>query len=146
MRARNDVAAAQKFALQGFAKQLLDVVDNLRRGLEVAENVKAPTPELQALAEGVAMTEKLFLSTLEKQGIKKMTTKVGDKLDANLHNVVFQVDDPNKPPGCIATVLKEGYTLHERNIRPAEVGTVRAPPAQAPPAAATTKAAADAKP
>ncbi len=53
---------------------------------------------------------------------------MGQKMDPNLHNVLFSMEDATKAPGTISQVLKDGYTLHERVIRPADVGTVKAPP------------------
>lgn len=55
-------------------------------------------------------------------------SSLGAKFDPNFHNALFQVEDPSREPGCVAQVMKEGYMLHERVLRPAQVGTTKATP------------------
>jgi molecular chaperone GrpE len=74
----------------------------------------------------VQATEKILLQVLKKQGVEQFNPE-GDKFDPNLHNALFEVPDGTKEAGVVAVVTKRGYRLHERVIRPAEVGVTRAP-------------------
>lgn len=102
---------AKKFALEKFAKGLLDSVDNLERAIAAAGDDKSP------LLEGVELTLKSLLSTLEKHDIVPVDTANG--FDAELHQAVGI--DPNAKAGEIGNVLQKGYTLSGRLLRPAMV-------------------------
>ncbi|KAH9607231.1 hypothetical protein KSS87_021295 [Heliosperma pusillum] len=128
---RRDAENSKKFAVQSFAKSLLDVADNLSRAssvtkesfskIDVSGDTIGAVPVLKTLLEGVEMTEKQLSEVFRKSGIEKIDP-TDEKFDPNLHNAVFQVPDSSKPPGTVAVVLKPGYMLHDRIIRPAEVG------------------------
>eukprot|EP00252_Welwitschia_mirabilis_P011241 TRINITY_DN252_c0_g1_i1.p1 TRINITY_DN252_c0_g1~~TRINITY_DN252_c0_g1_i1.p1 ORF type:complete len:317 (-),score=52.67 TRINITY_DN252_c0_g1_i1:228-1178(-) len=138
-RTRRDAENSKKFAVQSFAKSLLDVADNLGRASSVvkesfskidsSEDVSGATSLLKTLLEGVEMTEKQLSEVLKKHGIEKFDP-LHEIFDPNRHMAVFQVPDPERQPGTVAVVLKAGYTLHERVIRPAEVGVVVAKEAE----------------
>jgi molecular chaperone GrpE len=128
--ARRDMESAKQFALQSFAKQLLDVADNLSRAidsvpLEAREKKDNQTSELLAtLVQGVEMTD----SQLQKVfGANKITKygSPGDKFDPHLHDALFEYEDAGKEAGSVGQVLKTGYKLNDRVIRPAQVGTVK---------------------
>lgn len=123
--------ATKKFAVQEFAKSLLDVADNLGRAVHAAS--PAPSSEANAskaersfksLLDGVVMTEKQLLQVLKKHGVER-DDPLGKPFDPNLHSAMFEIADPSKESGTIAHVMKVGYTLHDRVIRPAEVGVVK---------------------
>ncbi|MFW2162846.1 nucleotide exchange factor GrpE [Acinetobacter beijerinckii] len=97
--------------LEKFAKELLDSVDNLERAIQAAG--KEETPVL----EGIKLTLKSLLSTLEKFGVVEADTKNG--FNADLHQAVGI--DPNAQANQIGTVLQKGYTLNGRLLRPAMV-------------------------
>ncbi|XP_045828644.1 grpE protein homolog 2, mitochondrial-like [Trifolium pratense] len=134
-RTQREAENSKKFAIQNFAKSLLDVADNLGRASSVvkesfskidtssdsAEAVKL----LKTLLEGVEMTEKQLSEVLKKFGVEKFDP-TNEPFDPHRHNAVFQVPDDSKPPGTVAAVLKAGYLLHDRVIRPAEVGVTQA--------------------
>ncbi|KAL8144249.1 hypothetical protein V2J09_017281 [Rumex salicifolius] len=134
-RARREAENSKKFAIQSFAKGLLDVADNLNRAssivkesfakIDVSQDASGATPLLKTLLEGVEMTEKQLLDVFRKFGVEK-DDPANEQFDPNRHNAVFQVPDDSKPAGTIAVVLKPGYTLHDRIIRPAEVGVTKA--------------------
>ncbi|KAL9264323.1 GrpE protein homolog 2, mitochondrial-like protein [Drosera capensis] len=134
-RARREADNSKKFAIQGFAESLLDVADNLGRAssavkenfakIDAATDTTGAVPLLKTLLEGVEMTEKQLLEAFKKFGLEKYDP-IDEKFDPNRHNAVFQVPDESKAPGTVAVVLKPGYTLHERVIRPAEVGVTHA--------------------
>eukprot|EP00297_Palpitomonas_bilix_P011397 CAMPEP_0113873002 /NCGR_PEP_ID=MMETSP0780_2-20120614/3529_1 /TAXON_ID=652834 /ORGANISM="Palpitomonas bilix" /LENGTH=264 /DNA_ID=CAMNT_0000858601 /DNA_START=189 /DNA_END=983 /DNA_ORIENTATION=- /assembly_acc=CAM_ASM_000599 len=127
-RASIDVDNARKYALTSFAKELLDVSDNLNRALE---SVKIPDgadidPQLRSLHEGVTLTQRVMHNIMGKHGVVKMES-VGVKFDPNLHNAMMQVPQgqvPNVDGGCVAYVLKEGYMINDRVLRAADVGVV----------------------
>ncbi|GAB2258599.1 hypothetical protein Droror1_Dr00014759 [Drosera rotundifolia] len=134
-RTRRESENSKKFAIQGFAKSLLDVADNLGRALSVVKESCAKidtsndstgaAPLLKALVEGVEMTEKNLVGVFKKFGVEKYEP-TDEQFDPNRHNAVFQVPDNSKAPGTVAVVLKSGYVLHDRVIRPAEVGVTHA--------------------
>ncbi|KAK9689381.1 hypothetical protein RND81_09G056000 [Saponaria officinalis] len=130
-RTRRDAENSKKFAVQSFAKSLLDVADNLSRAssvtkesfgkIDVSGDTIGAVPVLKTLLEGVEMTEKQLAEVFRKSGIEKIDP-TNEQFDPNRDNAVFQVPDSSKPPGTVAVVLKAGYKLHDRIIRPAEVG------------------------
>lgn len=135
-RTSRQIDQAEKFAVQGFAKSMLDVADNLQRALEsVPEDAIAEGAALEAdkassllrgLYGGVRITESILLQAFKNNGLE-MYNPMGDKFDPNLHNALFELPDPTKEPGHVGAVTKRGYTLKGRVLRPAEVGVTRAP-------------------
>ena len=110
-RLEREADTAKKFALEKFAKQLLDSVDNLERALQAAGEEKTP------LSEGVELTLKSLLTTLEKFGVVVVDTANG--FNADLHQAVGI--SPDVKAGQIGVVLQKGYTLAGRLLRPAMV-------------------------
>ncbi|CAN8326054.1 unnamed protein product [Cochlearia groenlandica] len=133
-RTRRDAENTKKYAVQNFAKSLLDVADNLGRAssvvkesfskLDTTKDSDGAAPLLKTLLEGVEMTEKQLAEVFKKFGMEKYDP-VNEPFDPNRHNAVFQVPDASKPEGTVAHVLKPGYTLYDRVIRPAEVGVTQ---------------------
>ncbi|KAK8527182.1 hypothetical protein V6N13_085038 [Hibiscus sabdariffa] len=134
-RTRREAESSKKFAVQNFAKGLLDVADNLGRAsahvkgsfskIDESEDTAGAVPLLKTLLEGVEMTEKQLGEVFRKFGVEKFDP-TNEPFDPNMHNAVFQVPDNSKPPGTVAHVLKAGYMLYDRVIRPAEVGVTQA--------------------
>ncbi|KAK4420802.1 GrpE protein2, mitochondrial [Sesamum alatum] len=130
-RTRRESENAKKFAIQNFAKGLLDVADNLGRAssaakesfskIDASKDTTGAVQQLKTLLEGVEMTEKQLIEVFKKFGLEKYNP-VDEEFDPNRHNAVFQVPDASKPADRVAVVLKAGYMLHDRVIRPAEVG------------------------
>ena len=83
----------------------------------------AENEQLKMLHEGVTMTSTMLLKTFEQHGLQRVDP-LGEKFDPNLHNALFEVPDPAQEPGTIAHVQNYGYSLHDRVIRPADVGIV----------------------
>ncbi|OUY07778.1 nucleotide exchange factor GrpE [Acinetobacter populi] len=110
-RLEREAEAAKKFALEKFAKGLLDSVDNLERAIQAAGEEKSP------LLEGVELTLKSLITTLEKHEVVAVDTVNG--FNADLHQAVGI--DPNAKTGEIGNVLQKGYTLSGRLLRPAMV-------------------------
>ncbi|KAI9186246.1 hypothetical protein LWI28_015244 [Acer negundo] len=130
-RTRREAENSKKFAIQNFAKGLLDVADNLGRAssvvkesfskIDTSHDSAGAVPLLKSLLDGVEMTEKLLGEVFRKSGLEKYDP-LNEPFDPHRHNAVFQVPDNSKPPGTVAHVLKSGYMLYDRVIRPAEVG------------------------
>ncbi|MBI2707414.1 MAG: nucleotide exchange factor GrpE [Proteobacteria bacterium] len=114
-----------KFAISGFARELLSVSDNLRRAIEsVPEDHAEPEKLLKSLLEGVSITENELLGAFKKHHIEKIDP-LGETFDHQFHQAMFEVDDTDKPAGTIVHVLQPGYKLHGRLLRPALVGVAK---------------------
>lgn len=128
--AKSDVSSARQFAIKSFAKSLLDVADNLDRALDAVPDEliqdKTKNPELATLYEGIQMTEKGLLKAFEANGLEKYG-KAGDAFDPNLHEALLNYPDPNQPTDHVGQVMKPGYKLNNRVLRPAKVGVVKNP-------------------
>ncbi|OQS04913.1 Mitochondrial Protein Translocase (MPT) Family [Thraustotheca clavata] len=130
---RQDVNNAREFSITKFAKSLLDVSDNLKRAHE-SISIEELAPEhsmtaIKSLHEGVVMTDKELQKVFGSYGINSVGA-VGEKFDPNFHEAMFEYPEEGKEPGTIGQVLKIGYSIHSRCLRPAQVGIIKAPPAQ----------------
>ena len=115
-RVERDTDNAKKFALEKFSTSLLDVVDNLERALQAAGDDDSIVN--QPVIEGVRLTYKSLLTTLEKHGVT-VVDPIGTAFNADQHEAVGI--DPNAPAGQVANVLQKGYVLNSRLLRPAMV-------------------------
>lgn len=114
-RMEQETEKAKKFALERFAKDLLETVDNLERAIASTE---ADDNADDAILEGVKLTHKSLLTTLAKYGVQVVNPE-GEAFNADLHEAVGI--DPTVPANQVGQVLQKGYTLHERLLRPAMV-------------------------
>ena len=134
-RAERDRRDAARYAIAGFAREMLRVADNLSRALEsVSADDRSQNEALDTVVSGVEMTEREMLSAFEREGIRPIEA-LGQKFDHNVHEAMFELDDPSKPPGTVVHVLERGYMLNDRLLRPAKVGTAKGgetPPLAAP--------------
>jgi molecular chaperone GrpE len=120
-RAQREMEDNSKYAVSNFARDMLPVADNLRRALDaIPAEARAADAALAQFATGVELTERDFLSTLERYQIKRVDP-LGQPFDHNLHQAVMQVDSPGKPAGVVVQVLQPGYTIHGRLLRAAMV-------------------------
>ena len=122
---RQEVAKAKEFGIQSFATKLLDVADNLERALDsVPKEELEKIPQLKLLHEGLHMTNLELHKVFKNHGVTPIEAE-GQSFDPNYHQALFRVpaqkqEDHNK----IAQVVKKGYTIGKRVIRPAHVGVV----------------------
>lgn len=124
-----EVDEARKYAATGFARDLLDVVDNLGRALAaVPGGARDENKLLDDLMTGVEMTERTLLTAFEKHKINKIEPAKGDRFDHNKHQAMFEVPSGEFAPGSIADVMQPGYTIADRLLRPAMVGVTKAMP------------------
>ncbi len=132
-RVEKDLADARAYGVTRFARDMLDVADNLRRALESlpAEAREGAEGPFKALIDGVDLTERDFLKKMESHGVRKITPE-GQKFDPNLHQAMFEVPDETKPNGTVIQVVQAGYVIGERVLRPAMVGVSKGGPKAAP--------------
>ena len=125
-RTAREVSDARTYAISGFARDVLDIADNLQRALDAvpAEARAAADPGLKALIEGVELTERSLHNALEKHGVRKFHP-AGERFDPNVHQAMYEVPDPSIPVGTIAQVIQAGYMIGERVLRPALVGVAK---------------------
>ena len=99
-RTAREVADARVYGISGFARDVLDIADNLQRALDAvpAETRAVADPGLKALIEGVELTERSLLNALEKNGVKKFDPS-GEKFDPNFQQAMYEVPDPSVPAG-----------------------------------------------
>ncbi|MEK9661778.1 MAG: nucleotide exchange factor GrpE [Alphaproteobacteria bacterium] len=127
MRKRNErqLEDAHKYAVTGFARDVLAVADNLQRALAaVPEERRAEHDLVQNLLGGVEAVEKELLTILEKHNISRIEP-LGEPFDPNRHEAVFEVPGSDYPDGIVAQVLQPGYMLNDRLLRPAMVGVAK---------------------
>ena len=121
-RTAKEVADARIYGITGFARDVLDIADNLQRALDAvpAETRELADPILKALIEGVELTERSLLNALEKNGVKKFDPS-GEKFDPNFQQAMYEVPDASVPPGTVVQVVQAGYMIGDRVLRPALV-------------------------
>jgi molecular chaperone GrpE len=125
-RTTREVADARAYGITGFARDVLDIADNLQRALDAVpvETRESADPMLKALIEGVVLTERSLLSALEKNGVKKFDPH-GEKFDPNFQQAMYEVPDASVPPGTVVQVVQAGYTIGDRVLRPALVAVAK---------------------
>ncbi|GAJ63594.1 heat shock protein [Edwardsiella piscicida] len=116
-RAEQDVEKAHKFALEKFSGELLPVIDNLERALELAD--KSNT-ELVSMIEGVELTLKSLLDVVRKFGVEQVA-EVNVPFNPEVHQAMTMMASPDHAPNQVMMVMQKGYTLNGRLIRPAMV-------------------------
>src|SRR3981189_48170 len=121
-RTAREVADARTYGIRNFARDVLDIADNLQRALDAvpADTREAADPGLKALIEGVELTERSLLNPLEKNGVKKFDP-AGEKFDPNFQQAMYEVPDSSVPAGTVVQVVQAGYTIGEQVLRPALV-------------------------
>jgi molecular chaperone GrpE len=124
-RAARERQEASQYAIANFARDLLSVADNLQRALaSVDAETRAGDAALDALLGGVEMTERELQTLLTRHGVKPIAA-LGAPFDPHLHEAMFELPNDSVPNGTVVQVLQEGYTIHDRTLRPARVGIAR---------------------
>lgn len=116
-----DLENAHKFALDGFVKALLEVKDSLSMGLKTANEENAT---IGSVVEGLEMTDKVFLSTMEKFGVESINPE-NEPFNPELHEAVTMLPMPDKKSNAVLEVVQIGFTLNGRLVRPAMVIVVQ---------------------
>lgn len=115
-RAELDVEKAHKFGVEKFANEMLNVVDNLERGLAAAPEEEAT----KAIREGMQMTLDSMVAALERFKVEIVNPE-GEAFNAEFHQAMSMVENAEVPSGTVLAVMQKGYTLHGRLLRPAMV-------------------------
>jgi molecular chaperone GrpE len=119
-RGDRDRREAEQYGSTRLARDLLPVYDNLRRALDaVPEELKV---QASAFAEGVELTLRELTNVMTKHGVKPISPAVGDLFDPQMHQAMFEAPLPGTRAGQIIQVMTEGFLLHDRLLRPAQVG------------------------
>jgi molecular chaperone GrpE len=128
-RTEKEMADARTYAVANFAQDMLTVTDNLRRALDSfsEEARQAADSAVKPMLEGVELTERDLLKTLERHHIRKIDPQ-GERFDPNLHQAMFEVEDPALPAGTVTQVVQSGFVIGERLLRPALVGVSKGGP------------------
>ena len=108
-----------KYGVQPLAREILNVVDNFNRAL----NLKDDNNE-KSLEEGLALIQKEILSILEKFNIKKIKA-LGEDFNANFHQAMFEKETNEFEGGKVCEIVQDGYTFHDRLLRPVLVGVAK---------------------
>lgn len=132
-RTARDVADAKVYSVANFARDMLAVSDNLARALAaIPEGAREQDPGLNALAEGMEMTERAMISALERHGVKKIEP-IGEKFDPHFHQAMFELPSADVPANTVQQVVQAGYVIGERVLRPALVGVSKSSQKDSPP-------------
>jgi len=127
-RTQREIKAAKDFAIQRFARDLVESVDNLDRALGTVseDKLKSDNTDLIALHDGIKMTDSILISTLKKHGLERFDpSEQAEKFDPNVHEAVFQAPQPDKEDGTCFHTQQKGFRLNGRVLRPAKVGVVK---------------------
>ena len=126
-RAKRDVDETRQYAVQKFAKDVVEAAENLRRGLDSLPKPTAGEPEIVAsLRDGFEGVERSFVALLERNGIKR-EDPTGSPFDPNLHQAMAEQESTGQPPGTVLQAWTQAWTLNGRLLRPAMVVVAKAP-------------------
>ncbi len=117
-RCQQEIEKNSKFAIASFAKELLNVADNLQRAMSAVDEDLLKNCE--SFIKGVELTQTELTKVFEKFGIKKIES-MGRVFDPNFERVVQEVEDNEKPAGTVIAELQSAYTINERILREAMV-------------------------
>ena len=124
-RADKDRREAENYGGSKMARDLLPVYDNMKRAVEAAGDDQKEAAA--ALIEGVELTMRELLNVFKKHGIQPISPQVGDRFDPQLHQAMFEAPLPGTKAGDIIQVSAEGFMLHDRLLRPSQVGVSSTP-------------------
>ena len=125
-RGAREVKDAAKYGISNFARDLVEVADNLRRALaavpqDLRENASS---EVQTLITGIEMTDKELHSAFERHAIRVLHP-TDEKFDPNFHQAIAEIPGTDKPHGTVVDVVQTGYIIEDRLLRPAMVTVAR---------------------
>jgi molecular chaperone GrpE len=126
-RTKREVEDARLYAVQKFARDVVEAAENLRRGIDNLPKRSEAEPEIVSkLRDGFEGVERSFISLLERNGIAR-TDPTGATFDANFHQAMAEQPSPDHPPGTIIQAWSQTWTLNGRLLRPAMVVVAKAP-------------------
>jgi len=120
-RSQRDMEENAKYAITGFARDMVSVLENLKRASDsIPQSERAGNDLLKTLGEGVDLTLKELLAIFQNNGIKRIDP-LNAKFDHNFHQAVAQVERDDVVPGTVVQVVQAGYVIHDRLLQPAMV-------------------------
>ena len=125
-RAEKDHSDALKYGISNFAKEIINIRDNIERAQSSISDEAKNNEAIKSVIEGIDLIAQSVVSTFEKIGIKKIES-INEKFDHNLHQAMMEIENDELEPGTIVQELIPGYTLHDRLLRPAMVGVSKKP-------------------
>ncbi len=132
-RSERERQEAGQYAATAFARDIISVADNLARALEaMGEEARANADEAtKNLVDGIEMTERELLNVFQRHGITRIDP-MGERFDPNMHEAMFEAENPEMPAGTVMSVAQCGYKISDRVLRPAMVGVSKGGPKVAP--------------
>jgi molecular chaperone GrpE len=124
-RSERDRREAEQYGGSKLSRDMLPVYDNLKRALDTITEEQREANA--ALIEGIELTRRELLSVFRKHGIELIAPEVGERFDPKLHQAMFEAPLPGTRAGDIIQVAAEGFKLHDRLLRPAQVGVSSTP-------------------
>ena len=125
-RAEKDQSDALKYGVSNFAKEIINISDNIERAQSSIPEEAKNNETIKSVIEGIDLIAQSVVTTFEKIGIKKIES-FNEKFDHNLHQAMMEIENDDLEPGTIVQELIPGYTLHDRLLRPAMVGVSKKP-------------------
>lgn len=119
-RSDRDRREAEQYGGSKLARDILPVFDNMKRAVEAA--AKVDNEASKPLIEGIELTMRSLLGIFEKHGIRLVSPEVGDRFDPEQHEAMFEAPLPGTKAGDVIQVMAEGFMIHDRLLRPAQVG------------------------
>ncbi len=143
-RTTREIADSRQYAVTSFARDMLNVADNLKRAIAAvpSELREGGNKAVTAFLDGVEVTERGLEQTLGKFGVKSIEAK-GEKFNPEFHQAIYELETADVPPGAVAEVVQTGYVIGDRVLRPAMVAVAKAPAQPVANSAETPAAAAD---
>ena len=128
-RSERELVDKGKYAIAGFARDMLTATDSLSRALMTlpAEARDSVDATVRSLIDGIDMTEREMQRLLAKHGVTPIEAE-GQKFDPHKHQAMFEVPDPTKPEGTVVQVVQTGFAIGDRILRPAMVGVAKGGP------------------
>lgn len=125
-RTEREIGDARQYAVANFARDMLTVGDNLRRAIDAVPKEQRGSGDaaLDALIDGVEVTERGLEQSLTKFGVRRIETK-GQKFDPAVHQAMFEMESPDAQPGTVVEEIQAGYVIGDRTLRPALVGIAK---------------------
>jgi molecular chaperone GrpE len=119
-RAERDRREAEQYGATRLTRDMLPIFDNLKRAVEAMD--EASRTQNAALFEGIELTMRELLNVFSKHGVSLIDPAVGERFDPQLHQAMFEAPLPGTKAGEIIQVAAQGFMLHDRLLRPAQVG------------------------
>ncbi len=122
------VEDASKFAINKFAQDLIEVLENLYMATDSIPNEELEkNSSLLSIYKGIEMTKTTLLKVFEKYGLKRIMPELGENFDHNYHEAVSHIEHNELPANSVTNVMRAGYSLHDRLIKPAMVVVAKTP-------------------